>query len=72
VSDWKEVSGVNVADVDKNQDSYDAFHNLYKNQGKLVKAKKMYQRALEEYERLRGSTHSSTKVIRHNLSNFSI
>jgi len=51
VSDWKEISGVNVADVDKNQDSYDAFHNLgdlYADQGKMIEAEKMYQRALDE------------------------
>ena len=72
MSDWKEISGVNVADVDKNQDSYDAFHNLgdlYADQGKLIEAEKMYQRALDGYERLRGPIHPSTKRIRRNLSN---
>lgn len=70
----QQLSGVNVVDVDKNQDSDDAFHNLgllYADQGKMIEAEKMYQRALEGYERLRGPTHPSTKVIRRNLSNLS-
>ncbi len=72
MSDWKEISGVNVADVDKNQDSYDAFHNLgdlYADQGKMIEAEKMYQRALDEYEKAWGPEHTSTLNTVNNLGN---
>ncbi len=49
-------------------DTVNNLGNLYSNQGKLVEAEKMYQRALEGYERLRVPTHPSTKGIRRNLS----
>ncbi len=68
----QQLSGVNVADVDEDKNSNVAFHNLgllYADQGKMVEAEKMYQRALDGYERLRGPTHPSTKRIRRNLSN---
>jgi tetratricopeptide (TPR) repeat protein len=64
------LSDVNVVDVDKNQDSYDAFHNLdllYADQSKMMKAKKTYQRALNEKKKAWGPEHTSTLNIVNNL-----
>ena len=66
----QQLSGVNVADVDKNQDSDDAFHNLglfYADQGKMVEAEKMYQRALNGKEKAWGPEHTSTLHTVNNL-----
>jgi hypothetical protein len=35
---------------------------LYKNQGKLGEAEKMYERALQGYEKALGSEHTSTNL----------
>ena len=41
---------------------------LYKNQGKMAEAEKMYRRALDGYINARGSGHPSTRLIAKNLS----
>ena len=59
-----------VPDETRYSGSNDAFHNLgllYKNQGKLAEAEKMYQRALEGYEKALGPKHIFTLDIVHNL-----
>lgn len=40
---------------------------LYADQGKLVEAEKIYQRALDGYEKARGPDHPSTLTIANNL-----
>ncbi len=68
----RQLSGANVADVDENQDSYHAFHNLgvlYADQGKLIEAEKMYQRALDGKEKAWGPEHTSTLDTVNNLGN---
>ena len=48
----------------------DAFHNLgdlYSDQGKLAEAEKMYQRALDGYEKAWGPEHTSTLDTVNNL-----
>jgi len=50
----QQLSGVNITDVDKDQDSDYTFYNLgllYTDQGKTVEAEKMYQRVLDGYEK---------------------
>ena len=52
------------------EESSDAFHNLgdlYKDQGKLAEAEKMYQRALDGYEKAWGPEHTSTLDTVNNL-----
>ena len=41
---------------------------LYADQGKLIEAKKMYQRALDEKKKAWGLEHTSTLFIVNNLS----
>lgn len=50
-------------DMNKDPDSNGAFHDLgdlYADQGKLAEAEKMYQRALDGYEKALGPDHPST------------
>ena len=50
----------------------DAIHLLgllYQNQGKMAEAEKMYQRALEGYEKAWGPKHTSTLITVNNLGN---
>jgi len=66
----QQLSGVNVADVDEDKDSNVAFHNLgllYADQGKMVEAEKMYQRALDGKEKAWGPEHTSTLNTVNNL-----
>ena len=43
--------------------------NLYKSQGKLLKAEAMYERAMAGYEKALGSKHTSTLTMVNNLGN---
>ena len=55
----------------EDQDIDDAFHylsNLYVDQSKLTKTKKMYQRTLNEYEKAEILKHTSTLNIVNKLS----
>ena len=65
----------NAKQYDKTNDEKfnDAFHNLnrfYKDQNKLIKTKKMYQRALNEKKKAWNSNYTSTFDIVNNLSLF--
>ena len=54
----------------EDQDIDDAFHGLgmlYADQGKLAEAEKMYQRALDGYEKAWGPEHTSTLDTVNNL-----
>ncbi len=66
----QQLSRVNVADVDEDKDSNITFHNLgllYANQGKMVEAEKIYQRALDGKEKAQGPEHISTLNTVNNL-----
>ncbi len=66
----QQLSTVNVPSATEDQDIDDAFHNLgdlYADQGKMAEAEKMYQRALEGYEKAWGPEHTSTLDTVNNL-----
>ena len=61
---------LDTPDETGNSGSNHAFHNLgllYADQGKLAEAKKMYERALEGYEKALGPEHTSTLDTVNNL-----
>ncbi|KAF6229366.1 hypothetical protein HO133_007482 [Letharia lupina] len=63
---------VKASSATEDQDIDHAFHNLgilYKRQGKMAEAEKMYQRALEGYEKAWGPEHTSTLDTVNNLGN---
>ncbi|MCJ1276975.1 hypothetical protein MMC21_004784 [Puttea exsequens] len=66
----QQLSMINVLKVITDESYTNALHNLgtlYKNQGKMAEAKKMYQRALNGYEKAWGAEHTSTLDIVNNL-----
>ena len=66
----QQISTINGYIATRNTDSKVAFHKLgflYADQGKLAEAEKMYQRALDGYEKIRGLDHPTTKLIGRNL-----
>ncbi len=66
----QQLSTVNVPSATEDQDIDHAFHNLgllYADQGKMAEAEKMYQRALEGYEKAWGPEHTSTLGTVNNL-----
>ena len=63
---------VKASGATEDQDIDHAFHNLgnlYADQGKMAEAEKMYQRALEGYEKAWGPEHTSTLDTVNNLGN---
>lgn len=63
---------IGIGDTTEYSESNDAFHNLgvlYADQGKLVEAEKMYQRALDGKERAWGAEHTSTLDTVNSLGN---
>ncbi len=66
----QQLSRVNVTDINEDKDSNITFHNLgllYADQGKMVEAEKMYQRALDGKEKVWGPEHTSTLNTVNNL-----
>ncbi|KAK3170881.1 hypothetical protein OEA41_002965 [Lepraria neglecta] len=62
----QQLPAINVLDAFRDQNSDDAFHNLgllYRHQGKLAEAEKMYRRALDGYEKAWGPEHTSTDTV---------
>ena len=68
----QQLSTAKIISATKDQDIDSAFYNLgylYANQGKMVEAEKMYQRALEGKEKAWGLEHTSTLNTINNLGN---
>lgn len=67
----RQLDKYSVPDLIEYSRSSAAFHSfglLCADQGKLAEAEKMYRRALDGYEKLRGPNHPTTKLISRNLS----